>query len=177
MNAYIARVAILICATALIGACASTAGLSTQAEQRTAAQLSAERSLAGTPAAAPWPQSDWWKSLNDPQLDRLIDEALAGSPNLRVAEARTRQALAVAGIARSQLFPQINADAELTREHPSKNGATPLPPGTSWATLHQLEATLSWEIDFWGKNREAYESALGTARVADIDAYAARLGL
>ena len=145
MNAYIARVAILICATALIGACASTAGLSTQAEQRTAAQLSAERSLAGTPSAAPWPQSDWWKSLNDPQLDRLIDEALAGSPNLRVAEARTRQALAVAGIARSQLFPQINADAELTREHPSKIGETPLPPGNSWATLHQLEATLSWD--------------------------------
>ena len=43
--------------------------------------------------------------------------------------------------------------------------------------MHQLEATLSWEIDFWGKNREAYESALGTARVADIDAYAARLAL
>ncbi|HEX4523468.1 MAG TPA: efflux transporter outer membrane subunit [Casimicrobiaceae bacterium] len=177
MNAYIARFAILISATALIGACASTAGLSTQAEQNSAAQLSAERSLAGTPAAAPWPQSDWWHSLNDTQLDRLIDEALAGSPSLRVAEARTRQALAVAGIARSQLFPQINADAEITREHPSKNGATPLPPGNSWATLHQLEATLSWEIDFWGKNREAYESALGTARVAEIDAYAARLAL
>jgi NodT family efflux transporter outer membrane factor (OMF) lipoprotein len=177
MKVYIARIAILIGATALVGACASTAGLSTQAEQHSAAQLSAERSLGGTPAAAPWPQSDWWKSLNDPQLDRLIDEALAGSPNLRVAEARTRQALAVAGIARSQLFPQINADAELTREHPSKIGETPLPPGNSWATLHQLEATLSWEIDFWGKNREAYESALGTAHVADIDAYAARLAL
>jgi hypothetical protein len=176
-NAHIARIAILIGATALIGACASTAGLSTQAQQNSAAQLSAERSLAGTPAAAPWPQGDWWKSLNDPQLDRLIDEALAASPNLRVAEARTRQALAVAGIARSQLFPQINADAELTREHPSKIGETPLPAGKSWATLHQLEATLSWEIDFWGKNREAYESALGTARVADIDAYAARLAL
>jgi NodT family efflux transporter outer membrane factor (OMF) lipoprotein len=177
MNACIARIAILIGATALIGACASTTGLSTQAQQHRAAQLTAERSLAGAPAAAPWPQSDWWKSLNDPQLDRLIDEALAGSPTLRVAEARTRQALAVAGIARSQLFPQINADAELTREHPSKIGETPLPPGNSWATLHQLEATLSWEIDFWGKNREAYESALGTARVADIDAYAARLAL
>jgi len=177
MNACIARIAILIGATALVAACASTDGLSTQAEQHSAAQLSAERSLAGTPAAAPWPQNDWWKSLNDPQLDRLVDEALAGSPSLRVAEARTRQALAVAGIARSQLFPQINADAELTREHPSKIGETPLPPGSSWSTLHQLEATLSWEIDFWGKNREAYESALGTARVADIDAYAARLAL
>jgi NodT family efflux transporter outer membrane factor (OMF) lipoprotein len=177
MNAHVVHISILLCASFLVGACASTAGLSPQAEPRNASQLSGERSLAGTPTAAPWPQNDWWKSLNDPQLDRLIDEALAGSPTLRVAEARTRQALAVAGVARSQLFPQINADAELIREHPSKNGATPLPPGKSWATLHQLEATLSWEIDFWGKHREAYESALGTARVADIDAHAARLAL
>lgn len=169
--------AVLVCASALISACASTAGLSTQAEPRSATQLAGERSLAATSVAADWPRNDWWKSLNDPQLDRLIDEALAGSPSLRVAEARTRQALAVAGVAKSQGFPRIDADAELTREHPSKNGATPLPAGGSWATLRQLQATLSWEIDFWGKNREAYESALGSARVADIDAYAARLAL
>ncbi len=177
MKAYVARSAVLVCASLLIGACASTAGLSTQAEPRSAAQLAAERSLAGTPAAAAWPRTDWWKALNDSQLDGLIDEALAGSPSLRVAEARTRQALAVAGVARSALFPQINADAELTREHPSERGATPLPAGSDRATLHQLQATLSWEIDFWGKHREAYESALGAARVADIDAYAARLAL
>lgn len=177
MNGDVARIALLVCASALIGACASTAGLSTQAEPRTAAQLAAERSLAGTSVAANWPRTDWWKSLNDPQLDRLIDEALAGSPTLRVAEARTRQALAVAGVAQSALYPQINADFELAREHPSERGATPLPAGRDWATLHQLQATLSWEIDFWGKHREAYESALGSARVADIDAYAARLAL
>ena len=177
MNAFFTRVAVVASASVLIGGCASTAGLSTQAEMRSATQLAAERSLAGTSVSAPWPRTDWWKSLNDPQLDRLIDEALATSPSLRVAEARTRQALAVARTAKSALYPQVNADAELTREHPSRNGATPLPPGSSWATLHQLEATLSWEIDFWGKNREAYESALGAARVADIDAHAARLAL
>jgi NodT family efflux transporter outer membrane factor (OMF) lipoprotein len=177
ISAYLETIVALACASALVAGCASTAGLSTRAETRSATQLAAERSLAGAPSSAPWPRADWWKSLNDPQLDQLIDEALAGSPTLRVAEARTRQALAVAGIAKSALYPQINADAELTREHPSKNGETPLPPGSSWATLHQLEATLSWEIDFWGKHREAYESALGSARVADIDAHAARLAL
>jgi NodT family efflux transporter outer membrane factor (OMF) lipoprotein len=176
MKAFVAVIAGVVFA-ALAGGCASTAGLSTQAEPRDVAQLGVERSLAGTPVAATWPVADWWKSLNDPQLDRLIDEALTGSPTLRVAEARTRQALAQAGVARAALFPQVNADAELIREHPSERGATPLPPGSDWATLHQLEATLSWEIDFWGKNREAYEGALGAARVADIDAHAARLAL
>jgi NodT family efflux transporter outer membrane factor (OMF) lipoprotein len=40
-----------------------------------------------------------------------------------------------------------------------------------------LQATLSWEIDFWGKNRSAYEAALGAARAAEVDAHAARLAL
>ena len=177
MKLTVARIAGWIAIASVIAGCASTAGLSPQARPETADELAAARSLASATLAPVWPKADWWKSLNDPQLDRLIDEALAGSPNLRVAEARTRQALALAGVARSALFPQINADFELTREHPSKLGETPLPPGRSWATFHQLEATLSWEIDFWGKHREAYESALGAAHVADIDAYAARLAL
>ncbi|MFI4951872.1 MAG: efflux transporter outer membrane subunit [Burkholderiales bacterium] len=178
MKSGLASAASLCLAVVLVAGCASTAGLSTQAAPRAAADLAAARSLSGTPVAvSAWPHSDWWKALQDPQLDRLIDEALAGGPTLRIAAARTRQALAVAGIAQSALLPQVDADLELTREHPSERGATPLPDGRNWATLHQLQATLSWEIDFWGKNREAYESALGAARVAEVDAYAARLAL
>ncbi|HEY2862480.1 MAG TPA: efflux transporter outer membrane subunit [Casimicrobiaceae bacterium] len=177
MKIIVARIAGWMAVAGVIGGCASTAGLSTQAHLGTAAELAAGRSLATATLAPVWPKTDWWKTLNDPELDRLIDEALTGSPSLRVAEARTRQALALAGVAQAALFPQINADFELTREHPSKLGSTPPPPGQSWTTFHQLEATLSWEIDFWGKHREAYESALGAARVADIDAYAARLAL
>lgn len=174
---------IALAATASLAAlvatgCASTAGLFTQATAREAADLAAQQSLADAPvAASDWPRRDWWKSLRDPQLDGLIDEALAGSPSLRVAEARTRAALALAGVAQAALLPRVDADLEVTRERPSERGATPLPAGRNWATLHQLEATLSWEIDFWGKNREAYESALGAARVAEVDAYAARLAL
>ncbi len=40
-----------------------------------------------------------------------------------------------------------------------------------------MAVNLNWEIDFWGKNRSAYESALDQARVAEVDAYAARLAL
>src|SRR6185503_19021729 len=58
-----------------------------------------------------------------------------------------------------------------------ENGLTPPPLGGSTHTVNQLQATLSWEIDFWGKNRAAYEAALGDARAAQIDAYAARLAL
>ena len=44
-------------------------------------------------------------------------------------------------------------------------------------TQAQLQATLSYELDFWGRNRAAYESALGQAKAAEVDAFAARLAL
>ena len=74
-------------------------------------------------------------------------------------------------------MPRIDADASATRERFSSNGSAPPPLGGSTQTSAQLQATLAWEIDFWGKNRSAYEAALGAARAAEVDAYAARLAL
>ena len=45
-----------------------------------------------------------------------MDEALAGSPTLKIAHARTRKALAFADVSKAALYPQVNADAEITRE-------------------------------------------------------------
>ena len=162
----------------LLAACASTDGLSTRASLGEANRLAAGKSLAGarvSPAA--WPTADWWKQFGDAQLDRLIDEALAGSPTLKVAEARTRKAVAAADSSRAALFPQVNADLQMTRELFSGQGLFPPPVAGTWSSLNQLQASLSWEIDLWGKNRAAYESALGEARAAEVDAYAARLAL
>ena len=53
----------------------------------------------------------------------------------------------------------------------------PPPFAGTWNTVNQLQVTLGWELDFWGKNRSAYESALGLARAAEVDEYAARLAL
>ena len=162
----------------LVAGCASTNGLSTQASPQNANALAASRTLraaAITPAA--WPRSDWWTAFGDPQLDALIDEALAGSPSLKIAEARTRKALAFADVSKAALFPRVDADYEATRERFAEHGLVPPPAAGSWGTLHQLQATLNWELDFWGKNRAAFESALGLAKAAEIDAYAARLAL
>ncbi|HEV8553522.1 MAG TPA: efflux transporter outer membrane subunit [Casimicrobiaceae bacterium] len=178
MSTRFGLIAGLLLATLLAAGCASMSGLSTQASVQSAGALAAEKSLAGAAASgAAWPASDWWRSFNDSQLDQLIDEALVGSPTLKIAAARTRKALAFADNARSGLYPQVNADLEITRERFSERGAAPPPFAGSWNTLHQLQATLNWELDFWGKNRAAYESALGQARATAVDAYAARLAL
>ena len=160
------------------GGCGSTNGLSTQASLGDANALAAQKSLAGTPvASASWPRGDWWTALGDAELDRLIEEALAGSPTLKVAAARTRKALGFAETSKAALYPRVDASYEATRERFPEHGLVPPPAAGAWSTVHQLQATLAWELDFWGKNRAAYESALGEAKAAEVDAYAARLAL
>lgn len=163
---------------AMLTACASTHGLAPRSTVRQPDALQVSATLAPTnvnPGA--WPDSKWWTQFGDSQLNQLVEEGLADSPTLRVAEARTRSALAQAQTARSTQFPQIDAKASSTHERFPKHSLIPPPYGGSWDTLSELQATLNWEVDFWGKNRAAYEQALGTARAAELDTRAARLAL
>jgi len=178
MSTRIAFAVVAVSAIALIAGCASMDGLAPSAAPRDANALEAQRSLRDAHVAdAAWPTRDWWKALDDAQLDALIDEAVRDSPTLNIAAARTRKALAAADAAAAPLSPRIDGSASSTRERFPNNGLTPPPLGGSTRTVNVLQATLSWEIDFWGKNRAAYEAALGTARAAEVDAYAARLAL
>lgn len=98
-------------AMALAG-CASYEGLTTSGVSLDAKNLKAEQSLKGiTLSAAAWPSSDWWKSLGDPQLDGLIQEALRDSPDMQVASARTHQASAAAYAADAERMPTLDASA------------------------------------------------------------------
>jgi NodT family efflux transporter outer membrane factor (OMF) lipoprotein len=162
----------------VLSACASTHGLAPQSAITKADSLQTSATLASTAVSTDaWPQSQWWTQFQDPQLDQLITEGLAGSPTLRVAEARTRAALAQARVAQAARLPQIDAKGSVTRERFPEQSLIPPPYGGSWDTFSDLEATLSWEIDFWGKNRAAYGQALGAARAAELDSRAARLAL
>jgi multidrug efflux system outer membrane protein len=49
-----------------------------------------ERSLFADDAV----QRDWWRQLDDPQLDALIDRALAENHDIRIAQARLLEARA-----------------------------------------------------------------------------------
>src|SRR6478672_4217266 len=169
---------VAVVAAILLASCADMGSLSSRAVQRDADTLAATRSLAGTPLSpAAWPAADWWKAFGDVQLDALMDEALAGSPTLKIAAARTRKALAFADSAKSALYPQVNGELAITEQRFAEHGLYPPPFAGTWNTFNQMQINLNWEIDFWGKNRSAYEAALDQARVAEVDAYAARLAL
>lgn len=76
----------------LVSGCAGLPADDARAQFRPASQHESERSLPASKAA--WPADAWWTAYGDAQLDRLIDEALAGAPNIAVAEARLRRARA-----------------------------------------------------------------------------------
>ena len=177
MSRWITRSAVMSAALLAAG-CANMHGLAPEASLASADALASARTLA-TAQTSPsaWPDAQWWKAFGDPALDRLIDEALADSPSLRIAAARTRKALAYAAIARSSLYPRADAGGEVARELYSEGTFYPPPIGGSWQTYYRIEATLNWEIDFWGKNRSAWEAAIGQAKAAEVDAEAARLAL
>jgi len=99
----------------------------------------------------------WWQVYLDPVLQSLIREALAGNLDVRIAAARVDQARAVLGSSRLQQLPQVAVTAGATRQRTSKYELPAgIPPITN---LFSAEASLSYEIDFWGKYRRASEAA------------------
>jgi NodT family efflux transporter outer membrane factor (OMF) lipoprotein len=175
------RLHLLAAATTLtlaLAGCASSGGLQPDGTPIDASSLKMERSLARldlSPAA--WPAQDWWRALGDNQLDALIDEALHDNPGLAVADARARAAQAEAGRADAARAPSVTAGASVsgaripTTLMPAKAG------GGHFALAKYADVSFKWGIDLWGGKRAAWESALGSARAAEIDARAARIEL
>ncbi|WP_399678050.1 efflux transporter outer membrane subunit [Xenophilus sp.] len=134
---------------------------------------------AGLPAvdAAPVAAVDrqWWRAFGDPQLDRLIEQALQGNPNLQVARARLEKARAAVSATRAAELPQVKGDLQVNRSLYSENYIYPDPLGGSIQNTGLLQLGASWELDFFGKNRAAIEAAVGNARAAQADAEAAQV--
>jgi len=164
-------------AAALILSACATVPPATPARQAKAA-ASYETARAFTAPVADWPADAWWRRYGDPQLDGLIEEALAGSPSLAQAEARLRKAEASTAVTRSAALPTLSASAAVQELKQSYNAGIPpafVPHG--YNDFGQATLNFSWELDFWGKNRAAVAAATSEARAAAADAAEARLVL
>ena len=162
--------ALALGAVLALTACANPAGIAPQATLRDTAALELASAVTTPTAVAP----DWWRAFGDARLDRLVDQALAGSPNLRLAQTRLARAQAVSEVADAALLPQLGLGADITRQRYTENGAVPAPLAGSVRESGTLQLSSSWEIDFFGKNRAALDAALGSARAAEADVQAAR---
>lgn len=118
--------------------------------------------------------SRWWRSFNDPQLDSLIERAIAGNLSLQQTVLRIAGAREQLTQAQGSLFPTLGGSAKVTRQQLGlegllkSNGATDqldsnvasqLNGLTQPVNLYQGSFDASWELDLWGKVRRQVEAA------------------
>lgn len=121
------------------------------------------------------PRGAWWTSFNDPVLNELERNAVAANQDLRAAAARVDEARALAGINRSQSWPQLALDASASREQTSRTTDIVFP--DTLTTTYRAPVVLSWEIDLFGRVRRLREGAEADAAAAAALFEAARLSL
>ena len=99
----------------------------------------------------------WWKQFQDPVLDHLIQIALQENKDVQMAAARVEEYMGRYGVTRSAQFPQVGANADAARTRNSENGGVTL--GENPVNAFQVDLGVSFELDLWGKLRNATEAA------------------
>jgi NodT family efflux transporter outer membrane factor (OMF) lipoprotein len=128
-------------------------------------------------AAAAWPSVAWWRGFKSPELNGLIEDARARNFDIAAAIARVRQADAQVRIAGAPLLPDIGGNASASWQHEGINTGSTLVSGggrggsNASFDFHSYGAGLSasYELDFWGRNRAARQSAVASAMFSRFD--------
>jgi NodT family efflux transporter outer membrane factor (OMF) lipoprotein len=122
-------------------------------------------------------RGEWWTVFNDPQLDALEKKAADANQDLKAGFARLQQARAATRIARADLFPTLTVGSSAARSRTSVNspdfpkGAEPV--GNNF----DLQADLSYEIDVWGRVRNAVASARAGQQASAADLATLKLAI
>ncbi len=120
----------------------------------------------------------WWTGFGDPTLDRLETLATANNPSLQAIAEQYTQARDLAAEARADLFPQFSAGA--TTSDSKRSAGRPFPGtgnGSNIAALNQIQASASWEPDFWSRIRNQTRTEKRLAQASAADLASARLSL
>ncbi len=116
----------------------------------------------------------WWTEFKDPMLDSLVERALKSNLDLRIAEARIREARGALGVVGADLWPSVDVSASYSRNRSSANavgsptqGAVAAPTGERRLEqdLYRTGFDAGWEIDIFGGVRRRIEAA-----EADVEA-------
>jgi outer membrane protein, multidrug efflux system len=118
--------------------------------------------LAGGETNSTMETAKWWTNFNDSELDSLVGRAVRSSLDLRIAQARVREARAQYGIASADLWPIVDASGSYARALESRH--QPLLSSISKRTpfennVYQAGFDASWEIDVFGGKRRARQAA------------------
>jgi NodT family efflux transporter outer membrane factor (OMF) lipoprotein len=124
------------------------------------------------------PRGQWWAIFGDPDLHALEEQVGPANQNLKIAEARLREARAMVRFNRAALFPTISAGAGASSIRDSANRPF-LSPSASTGSSGDLILSLdmSYEVDLWGRVRRSVAAARGEAQATAADLETARLSL
>ena len=116
--------------------------------------------------------ADWWTSFGSPQLASLIDQALAGSSDIRIAAERITQAELALRQANASLLPSIGLGAGQSFSRSDS-------PGTDASTRRgtSLSVSMNYEIDLWGRIAAGIQAQQQSVNISRFDADTVRLTL
>ncbi|HHE75066.1 MAG TPA: efflux transporter outer membrane subunit [Desulfobacteraceae bacterium] len=108
----------------------------------------------------------WWRALNDTKLSSLEERAVKGNLDLKKSLSRIREARALRGISKANLFPTLDASASSTNYRSSQSG---------WSTkedkLYSAGFDAGWELDIFGGVRRSVEAAQADLEATQEDLY------
>ena len=116
--------------------------------------------------------SRWWRFLEDPVLSELIEEALLASPDLRLAQARLREARARRMVAVSDYYPTVTASGSAIRSQSSEESGS-----GDTRDLFQAGFDAAWEIDIFGRVRRSVEASEADLEATEADLQNTRVSL
>jgi NodT family efflux transporter outer membrane factor (OMF) lipoprotein len=121
--------------------------------------------------APPVVETAWWTRLNDPVLDTLQTQLATGNLTIQQAQARVQGARAALDGVRAGFWPQTTLSASRQRNRNSSEESRAAPPTTTVSA----SASLSWEIDLWGRISRDAEAGRASLEASAEDLAAARL--
>ena len=143
----------------------------------------------------PYEPLEWWKTFDDPVLDRIVEAVLDSNFDLAAAVARVDQARARARIANATAFPLINPSIggndfttptnagigaqleELGLDDDAYSAFGIVLPQEIGLTTYSLGGAFVYEADFWGRDRNAARAAGAERLASESDLRAARIGI
>ncbi|WP_175688735.1 efflux transporter outer membrane subunit [Burkholderia anthina] len=158
-----------------LSACVNDAGIHGSVAMIDSQQQETQRSLPFEQGR--WPAADWVDPFGDAQLKALVDEVLRSSPTLDQARARVAAAQAYSESAHAGTMPRVDASYALTRQQFSGTALVPPPYGGSWQTENRGLLGASYELDLWGKKREALKASVSRLQASRADEETVRLAL
>ncbi|WP_245305595.1 efflux transporter outer membrane subunit [Bradyrhizobium sp. LTSP857] len=151
-----------LCLAASSGACVLTQDLPDPA-----LDVPAQYKYAGKPDAPPTP--DWWRGFRSTELTQLMEEAQTVNLDIAAAVSRIVEADAQARQAGAALLPSLSGSGSETYSRTSGSSASGLTNGGREVVNYSSSLSASYQLDFWGQNRDALQTAEETAHANRFD--------